>query len=206
MSSYFIVKAIHDRPKQEIAINANVIETSQSEKEEIKIKKGKKGSPKKERNAEYAQTLIKAGGSSAQDGIRILDSLAKNNDYEAASLLSSLYFDPIKTSKGLEFYNEDSSTWETMRKNCNINPDNKTAHNYRMQAYQMEKAQTDYVLLYEIGCDFFYGRGVEQSNESAEQYFMKVKELMEKDPQAKQYAETINIDGKLDAIKERKNK
>ena len=62
------------------------------------------------------------------------------------------------------------------------------------------------MLLYEIGCDFFYGRGVEQSNESAEQYFMKVKELMEKDPQAKQYAEVINIDGKLDAIKERKNK
>lgn len=207
VSSYSIVKAIHDRPKQEIAKNENVIETSQSEKkEDIKTKKGKKGSPKKERNAEYAQTLIKVGGSSAQDGIRILDSLAKNNDYEAASLLSSLYFDPIKTSKGLEFYNEDSSTWETMRKNCNINPDNKTAHNYRMQAYQMEKAQTDYVLLYEIGCDFFYGRGVEQSNESAEQYFMKVKELMEKDPQAKQYAEAINIDGKLDAIKERKNK
>lgn len=206
VSSYYIVKAIHDRPKPPITMGGNNQEESfgsiQPEKEYENTKK----SPNKERNADYAQKLIKAGGASAQDGIRILDSLAKNNDYEAASLLSSLYFDCQKNSKGLEFYKENSSTWEAMRMNCTITPNNKMAHNYRMQAYQMKKAQTDYVLLYEIGCDFFYGRGVEQSNESAEQYFMKVKELMEKDPQAKQYAEAINIDGKLDAIKERKNK
>ena len=205
VSSYFIVKAIHDRTKQESDIEEPIGQENKKDDNED-IKEDTTDSLQIKRNTDYARTLIVAGGSSAQDGIHILDSLAKNNDYEAASLLSSLYFDPIKTKKGLEFYKENSSAWETMRMNCKITPNNETAHNYRMQAYQIEKAQTDYVLLYEIGCDFFYGRGVEQSNENAEQYFMKVKELMEKDPQAKQYAETINIDGKLDAIKERKNK
>ena len=209
VSSYYLVKSFHNRPKQVIVKKGKRIEiqSKSSQKEKDDNKKDKKNSPNiKERNAEYAQTLVMTGGSSAQDGIRILDSLAKNNDYEATSLLSCLYFDPQKNAKGLEFYQENSNTWETMRMNCNITPDNKTAHNYRMQAYQMEKAQLDYVLLYEIGCDFFYGKGVEQSNELAEPYFLKAKELMEKDPQAKHYIETTDIDRKLDAIKDRKNK
>lgn len=204
VSSYYIVKAIHDRSKRVVVIEELNSKSSQDNKNDNE--KGKKESPNKIENVDYAQTLVMAGGSSAQEGFRILDSLAKNNDYKAAFLLSCLYFDPQKIKKGLEFYKEDSSTWRTMRMKCNIIPNNKTAHNYRMLAYQMGNAQTDYVLLYEIGCDFFYGRGVEQSDESAEPYFLRVKELMENDPQAKQHVEDLQIDRKLDAINERKNK
>lgn len=97
----------------------------------------------------------------AGDGLAVLEQLAQKGDYDAAFLLSRLYFDPTGL-KGIGFY---ETKWNTMRTNCGISPDLERAHNYLMKAYHSDKnrANNDPVLLYELCCDFLYGRGVEST-------------------------------------------
>ena len=113
-------------------------------------------------NLENAKRLL-LEKTSASDGFKMLSSLANSKDYEALFLISRIYFDTDKedTNNGVEFYQEE---WRIMRDNCGLEGDNARAHQYLMDAYQL-KGDTiqDYALLYELGYDFLYGRGVEKT-------------------------------------------
>lgn len=84
----------------------------------------------------------------AKEGIHILDSLVSGNDYQATFLLSRLYFEPV-IDRDKAFYNP---SWENMRLNADINPDNQKAHELLFKALSLN--QEDCVTLYELGCDY----------------------------------------------------
>lgn len=84
----------------------------------------------------------------AKEGIRILDSLVSVNDYQATFLLSRLYFEPVTDRDGA-FLNP---SWEDMRHNAGINPDNQKAHELLFKALSLN--QDDCATLYELGCDY----------------------------------------------------
>ena len=86
--------------------------------------------------------------STAKEGIHILDSLVSENDYQATFLLSRLYFEPV-TDRDRAFLNP---SWEDMRHNVNINPDNQKAHELLFKAFSLNK--DDCATLYELGCDY----------------------------------------------------
>lgn len=84
----------------------------------------------------------------ANKGIRILDSLVSENDFQATFLMSRLYFEPMN-ERDKVFYNP---TWRGMRYNSGIHPDNGKAHELLLKALWLN--QDDYVTLYELGCDY----------------------------------------------------
>ena len=85
-------------------------------------------------------------------GKHLLDSLVVEKDYQATFLLSRLYFD-ISDSRDTAFYDKK---WKTMRNNCGITPNNKTAHEYLFKAFTLN--DSDPVLLYQLGYDYHSGR------------------------------------------------
>lgn len=85
-------------------------------------------------------------------GKKLLDSLAKENDYQATFLLSRLYFDNSDPSDTF-FYEKK---WSIMRDNCGITTDNKTAHELLYKAFTLN--DSDHVLLYQLGYDYHSGR------------------------------------------------
>ena len=86
----------------------------------------------------------------AASGRELLDSLAAANDWQAAYLLSRLYFDT--RGNDTVFYDKQ---WKTMRNNCGIVPNNETAQKYLFYAF--EQNENDFMILYQLGCDFKAG-------------------------------------------------
>lgn len=86
----------------------------------------------------------------AEAGQKLLDSLVSVNDWQATFLNSRLYFD----TRGNDTLFYDKS-WEIMRDNCSITPDNKMAHEYLFDAFQLK--ENDFMILYQLGCDFMAG-------------------------------------------------
>ena len=130
----------------------------------------------KKMNVYQCRELILKGDSK---GIDELKDLADKGDYEAAFLLSRIYFDPSPFAKeAAGFYNEE---WTTMRDKCGITPDKDEAHSYLMKAYRTEAGKNDPALLYELGCDFMFKRGVEQSWGKARTCFEAVDKLVNAD-------------------------
>ena len=114
--------------------------------------------------------------STANEGWDMLQQLVDNGDYRASFLMSRLYFDPSKAAKeSIGFYRAE---WETMREKCGVTADNVTAHNYLMKAWRTDAGKTDPALLYELGCDFLYGRGTTKNFGKARTCFERVDELV----------------------------
>lgn len=84
----------------------------------------------------------------AKKGLHILDSLVSVHNYQATFLMSRLYFNPTK-DRDRVFYNQE---WSTMAANAEITHDNRKAHRMLFEALQMN--ENDYVMLYELGCDY----------------------------------------------------
>lgn len=143
---------------------------------------------------ETAVQLLSESNTS-KEGLSMLEEL-KEKDYKAAFLLSRLYFDPIiANEKGIEFYEKK---WQTMRNDCGLEANNEEAHKLLMKAFQMEEAENDYKLLYELGCDFLYARGINAKKDyhKAHWCFLKVDDLAKED-----MAFLAAISEKLKAVK-----
>jgi serine/threonine protein kinase len=106
----------------------------------------------------HAEELL-SNGSSAQQGLELLQSLVDQKDYKATFLMSRLYFDTSDDRDTL-FYDK---SWKSMRAYCGIKTDNVVSHDLLMQAFQLN--EDDYVLLYQLGSDFLSGdrRGCERN-------------------------------------------
>lgn len=113
-----------------------------------------------EKTVSMADSLLR-NEKNAKEGLDMLQELAKEGTEmaEAGFLLSRIYFDPSAANgKGTEFYSQE---WETMRKNCGLMADNTKAHEHLMKAFTLKAPnELDEAVLYELGCDFLYGRGV----------------------------------------------
>ena len=86
----------------------------------------------------------------AEKGRKLLDSLVKENNWQATFLKSRLYFDT--RGEDTMFYEEQ---WRKMRDNCGIIPDNKMAHKYLYDAFVLK--EDDFMILYQLGRDFKTG-------------------------------------------------
>ena len=86
-----------------------------------------------------------------KEGFDMLQQLVDESDYDATFLMSRLYFDPGRINQGNEFYKNE---WKTMRENCNMEVDNKKAHDLLFQAFKLN--ENDAALLYELGCDYMW--------------------------------------------------
>lgn len=86
----------------------------------------------------------------AEKGRKLLDSLVKENNWQATFLKSRLYFDT--RGEDTMFYEEQ---WGKMRDNCGIIPDNKMAHKYLYDAFVLK--EDDFMILYQLGRDFKTG-------------------------------------------------
>ena len=86
----------------------------------------------------------------AAKGRELLDSLVSLQDWQATFLLSRLYFDPREYDT--VFYDK---RWGKMRDNYGITPNNKTAHNYLFDAFELK--ENDFMILYQLGCDYKAG-------------------------------------------------
>ena len=113
--------------------------------------------------------------STAATGRKLLDSLVAANDWQATFLLSRLYFDT--RGNDTVFYDKH---WEMMRDNCDIIPDNKTAHKYLFDAFELN--ENDFMILYHLGCDFLAGdkRGCKRKLEYALWCFDRAENTLEK--------------------------
>lgn len=108
-------------------------------------------SPKPLKYDEIVEYLMDAD--KAKKGVSLLDSLARKNDYQAAFLMSRLYFD-TSNERDTAFY---LPQWSMMRKNSGLAPDNEKAHKHLMDAFRIN--EKDPVMLYQLGADFLWGRG-----------------------------------------------
>ena len=89
----------------------------------------------------------------AKEGLAMLNDLVKQGDYQATFLKSRLYFDPSGNYNDQKFYD---ANWMIMRKNCGIEPNNVEAHRLLLKAVEIK--DSDYVSLYQLGCDFMSGK------------------------------------------------
>lgn len=148
-----------------------------------------------EKTVRMADSLLRTE-KNAKKGLDMLRELAEKGTEraEANFLLSRLFFDPKATNdKGAEFYSQD---WESMRMNCGLIADNAIAHEHLMQAYTLKAEEDlDEVLLYELGCDYLYGRGTEKDWEKARWCFDKA--MKRKGEKSSRYG--IEIQKKLEA-------
>lgn len=134
----------------------------------------------------------------APKGLALLDTLMKLNDYKACFLKSRLFFEPSNV-KGTEFYDKK---WKTMRENCHLEPNNAESHKLLMQAYKLQNADNDHELLYELGCDFLYSRGVKRDWEKARWCFDRVDSLApDKYKNKAKLGEKLNATNKKNPVK-----
>lgn len=139
----------------------------------------------------YAAAIqLLSDGNTAEDGLSMLNELKSKKNYDATFLLSRLYFDPMAAKeKGTEFYDEK---WDTMRNNCGLEASNEIAHELLMDALEMDGAERDCRLYYELGCDYLYARGVESKDfNEAKEYFSKIDEWTKNDSES-EYGKAIS--------------
>lgn len=149
-----------------------------------------------------AETLM-MDKSTALSGFELLNTLVDKGDYSATFLKSRLYFDPSKHKEDALFYDDD---WSKMRENCGINWDNNKAHKLLMDAFEIK--DSDYVSLYELGCDFKSGRdrGCERDGGYAKWCFEEANKALESvpDEEAEKYKKQIK--NKMGSLKDKKAK
>lgn len=113
--------------------------------------------------------------STAHEGFSLLQSLANDRNYEAAFLLSRLYFNSNESVKIGAF----SDSIATFRKNLNIAPQNEEAHRLLKSAVAINPE--DYRSLFELGCDYkSKRRGAVTNKDSANIYLNKANQLARK--------------------------
>lgn len=135
----------------------------------------------------------------ASEGLEMLNSLIAEGNYDATFLKSRLLFDPLATGRDADkkFYDNQ---WTTMRRNCGLNPNNKQAHELLMQAYSINDG--DYVLLYQLGCDFMSGqRGCERITSKARWCFDKANDALGVDNSEKAVQYRKEIKAKQDRLR-----
>ena len=110
----------------------------------------------------------------AFEGLEMLNGLITEGNYEATFLKSRLLFDPSGNANDKKFYD---SNWASMRTNSGLTANNIQAHELLMQAYRIDDA--DYVMLYQLGCDFMSGkRGCDRNASYARWCFDKAYEVL----------------------------
>lgn len=108
----------------------------------------------------------------AEQGLEMLKSLADEKNFEAAFLLSRLYFDSNESVKIGNF----SDSVMMFRKNLGIVPQNSEAHRLLKDAVAINP--NDYHALFELGCDYkSKKRGAIFNPDSAYVYLNKAKQL-----------------------------
>lgn len=113
--------------------------------------------------------------STASDGLAMLKSLADEKDYNAAFLLSRLYFNSPENVRIGAF--ADSVT--LFRNNLGITAQNKEAHRLLKNAVSINSE--DYKSLFELGCDYkSKKRGATFNTDSAYIYLNKARQLATK--------------------------
>lgn len=146
-------------------------------------------------NVERAKSLL-LDKSTAQEGLQLLNDLTDRGDFEAAFLLSRLYFEPKEGDT--VFYQLE---WKQMRENSGITANNVKAHKLLLDAFEMN--DSDCALLYQLGCDFMSGtpRGCERDVSQAAWCFNEANTLLkqENSSEAKRYKSELKP--KLDRLK-----
>ena len=125
-------------------------------------------------NYAQAEELL-SQNTTAQEGLKMLQSLIEQNDYQSTFLMSRLYFDASDNRDTL-FYDRK---WNIMRVYCGIRTDNQQAHNLLMQAFKLN--DKDYVSLFQLGSDFFSGerRGCKRNLEYARWCFEQAQKALQ---------------------------
>lgn len=108
----------------------------------------------------------------AHEGLTLLKTLANEKNYNAAFLLSRLYFESIESVRVGAF----SDSIALFRNNLGISAQNKEAHRLLKDAVTINP--NDYRSLYELGCDYkSKKRGASFNTDSAYIYLDKAKQL-----------------------------
>lgn len=112
---------------------------------------------------------------SAKEGLEMLQSLAARDDYDAAFLLSRLYFNSSESVRIGSF----ADSVALFRNNLGIAAQNKEAHRLLKNAVTLNSE--DYRSLFELGCDYkSKKRGAVFNTDSAYIYLNKARQLAAK--------------------------
>lgn len=121
----------------------------------------------------YAQAVsLLSNKQTANDGLAMLTTLSDEKNYDAAFLLSRLYFSSEDNVKMGAF----SDSVDLFRNNIGISAHNEEAH--RLLKYAIAINPNDYHSLFELGCDYkSKKRGASTNTDSAFIFFDKAKQL-----------------------------
>lgn len=121
----------------------------------------------------YSQAIsLLSDANTAHEGLSLLKSLAEEKNYDAAFLLSRLYFDSNESIRIGNF----SDSIALFRKNLGLMAQNSEAHRLLKDAISINP--NDYHSLFELGCDYkSKKRGASFNTDSAYIYLNKAKEL-----------------------------
>lgn len=133
-------------------------------------------SQQSQHNNTYGEALrLLSQKSTADVGLSMLKSLADNKDYDAAFLLSRLYFNSTESVKIGSF----ADSVALFRQNLGITAQNKEAHRLLKNAVNINPE--DYKSLFELGCDYkSKKRGAKFNTDSAYIYLNKARQLASK--------------------------
>ena len=135
--------------------------------------------------------------STASEGLAMLNDLVADQDFKAVFLKSRLLFDPSGNANDRQFYDD---RWASMRSNSGLRTDNAEAHQLLMQAFGIN--ENDYVMLYQLGCDFMSGkRGCERNASYALWCFNKATEVLGVDNGEEAQRYKAEIKAKRDRLK-----
>lgn len=122
-----------------------------------------------------AVTMLRNG--KVEEGLHFLDSLAKENNYDATYLLSRLYFDPAYKK---ECDHIPDSIWQ-LQYTSHINPNHQKSHELLKKAVSINPH--DYNSLYALGCEYLIGnretlegRNLQESQSYLEKALMSAKD------------------------------
>lgn len=117
----------------------------------------------------------------AKEGLRHLDSLVAMSDYKATFLKSRLLFDTTDWNDDFEkpLYQQ---FWMDIKTNTeSIVANNTDAHRLLFEAFLLDEKKEDYVMLYQLGCDYLpinKRRGTPQNLQYAKWCFHKADSLV----------------------------
>ena len=135
--------------------------------------------------------------STAPEGLAMLNDLVADKDFKAVFLKSRLLFDPSGNANDRQFYDD---RWASMRSNSGLRTDNAEAHQLLMQAFGIN--ENDYVMLYQLGCDFMSGkRGCARNAGYALWCFNKATEVLGVDDGEEAQRYKAEIKAKRDRLK-----
>lgn len=136
--------------------------------------------PKEIYTYDSAVVLLK-DKATAEEGVRYLDTLVARRDYQATFLKSRLLFDTTDWNSDFEkpLYQQ---FWMDIKANAeSIVANNTEAHRLLFKAFSLDEKNADYVMLYQLGCDYLPNnerRGTPQNLQYAKWCFHKADSLV----------------------------